>query len=163
MRRIIVVLAILASTVFLLGASAPTASAGNCQVTMGFPWVDAWNYVNVQGILKNCTGVSAIKFMWDSSHLEGFWDKTECPGCVYGNLHYYTLSAPTVPTTVTGVQQSGVYGVTYKTYGWCSPGAIHSIASGFWYQICSINLAGCTWGPAHDFFTTPTSQHCGNV
>lgn len=177
MTRNRVLLALLASSViFLHSAPAqakPAAPAkivkqhraqvgANCTFGMTAPWVDAWNYVNVNGYISSCTAVvTKVKFMWDPQHTEGFWDKSECPGCVYGNLRPYQLSSPAVPLTINSVVPSGVYGVTFKTYGWCSPGGVHQIFSGMWVQI--YNGTTGTWGTPKDYIAGPTSTHCGNI
>lgn len=136
-------------------------AVANCTVAASAPWLDGWGYVNINGFIQNCTpAVDKITFMWDSSHLEGFWDKSECPNCVYGNLHYYGTSAPTIPMTVSLVVPTGVYGVTYKAYGWCSPGAVHNVGAGFWWKI--FNASTGTWGSPHDAIIANTAIHCGS-
>jgi hypothetical protein len=64
-RKLVVLLAIMAGSIFTLGAGASTASAASCDANQyQITYTGDWQY---QAYLTNCTGVSAVQF-GGSSH-----------------------------------------------------------------------------------------------
>lgn len=146
MRKLIVVLTILVSTIGLIAASPalPAASAANCTPNMTqTTWQANGNWLNYYAYLNGCTDVDMVQIVMDyGGYLPGWWD--------WSNSSWHPApSPPSLLEVGCGTQYTtftGSCGTTYYVHPWCG-GLTHTIDTQFIWRIH--NKTQQTWGAYH--------------
>jgi hypothetical protein len=148
-RKFIVLLAIMAGSLFTLGASATPALAGNCTNVYNSATTYYAGLLHYGAVVGSCTAVNRVQWglSTDTHAIDaaGWWYDGNTGALYVPTTHYNNAIQP---SPAGGWEQ-----VIFNHAPWCG-GATHWVTTNFSYRIESIDpKGGLSWGPWHEVVT----------